>query len=97
MLDVPQTNGTAGTNSERYQIQLNLSWRVKSPEDEIPDTDAARLTQMKQKAVGFSQTLKKVVDGIPESTPVSEIRLTDWPCEQWDNQNGRVTLIGDGT
>ncbi|KAF2092634.1 FAD/NAD(P)-binding domain-containing protein [Rhizodiscina lignyota] len=95
MLEVPEINGTAGTPNERYRVQLNVSWPVKSPDDEVKETDAGRLAQMKQKATGWSPKLKAVIDAIPENSVVTEIRLVDWPCLEWDNRGGSVTLVGD--
>lgn len=43
MLDMPLTSGTAGTEQEEYQVQVNLSWMLKAPEDEVAATDAERL------------------------------------------------------
>lgn len=96
MLEVPQTNGTLGSGNERYRVQINLSWQVKHSSDEIGTTDTARLLQIRQKAVGFSDKLKSAIDTIPDGTLVTEIKLTDWPCGSWDNRDGAVTLIGDG-
>ena len=95
MLEVPETNGTAGTENERYRAQINLSWRVKSPEDEVHSDNEARLNDMKRRAAGFTSVLSNAVTSIPEGTPVLEIRLADWPCLEWNNQNGRITLISD--
>jgi hypothetical protein len=96
MLEVPQTNGTAGTRSERYRVQVNLSWKLTGAEDEIANGKEARLAQMNAKAKGFSPSLQRLIGMIPEGTEVTEIRLTDWPCERWNNHGGRVTLVGDG-
>ena len=95
MLEVPEINGTAGTDHERYRVQINLSWPVKGPEDEVKETHHERLQDMRRRASVFAPTLKKAVETIPDSAEVLEIRLADWPCLGWDNQQGRVTLVGD--
>lgn len=95
MLDTPVANGTKGTDKEHYRIQINVSWRVGSEEDETKATDAERLADMKQRAEGFHPILRDAVDSIPEGSQVLEIVLQDWPCYDWNNRDGRVTLVGD--
>ena len=96
MLEVPATNGTAGTANELFRVQINLSWLVKEQSDEVARTDAEKLSQMKRKATGFTPELLKVILDIPQDTPVTQIKLADWPCLAWDNCHGKVTLVGDG-
>ena len=90
MLHVPQAEDL----DKVYRVQINLSWTVKDANDEVPPDSSTRLQQMKSKALGFHPTLKTVIDGIPTGTEVLEIKLADWPCQQWDNR-GLVTLAGD--
>ncbi|KAF2811399.1 FAD/NAD(P)-binding domain-containing protein [Mytilinidion resinicola] len=94
MLSTPEVNGSSG-GGEYYEGQLNLSWLVKSAEDEVPVTARARVAKMKQMAQPFEKRLKKVVDGIPDDSEVLEIKLQDWPTKKWDNRSGTVTLVGD--
>lgn len=98
----PPANGTTekeiGGSQEQektYRAQLNMSWPVEGPEDEVAETDAARLEFMKQRAQDFDPRLRRVWEGIPEGTVVTEVKLADWPCLEWDNRNGRVTLASD--
>lgn len=95
MLETPQVNGTAGTNEERYRAQICMSWPVLAPQDEVASDDYGRLTNMKRRASGFAPFLQNAVNKIPEGTPVTEIKLGDWECLDWDNRCGRVTLAGD--
>ncbi|KAJ5809060.1 uncharacterized protein N7503_001278 [Penicillium pulvis] len=95
MLETPQGNGTAGSDSERYRAQICMSWPVRGPTDEVAATDEARLVNMKRRAQGFIPFLKEAVDRIPTGTSVTEIKLADWECLPWDNRGGRVTLAGD--
>ncbi|KAJ5768749.1 hypothetical protein N7520_003308 [Penicillium odoratum] len=95
MLETPQRNGTAGLESERFRCQICMSWPVKSPDDEVAATDEARLENMKRRAQGFAPFLKGAVDRIPTGTMVTEIKLADWECLDWNNHGGRVTLAGD--
>ncbi|OQE16092.1 hypothetical protein PENSTE_c025G05495 [Penicillium steckii] len=95
MLETPKVNGTAGTSAERYRAQICMSWSENTPEDRVADTDEARLENMKRRAEGFVPFLQQAVDRIPAGTPVTEIKLADWECLEWENHDGRVTLAGD--
>ncbi|KAI0470536.1 hypothetical protein GGR56DRAFT_133374 [Xylariaceae sp. FL0804] len=95
MLETPATNGTADTGSEHYRVQINISWPVKTPADEVEAGDAERLAQMKRRAADFHPLLRDAVHAIPDGSEILEIVLQDWPCLDWDNYDGRVTLAGD--
>jgi 2-polyprenyl-6-methoxyphenol hydroxylase-like FAD-dependent oxidoreductase len=95
MLETPPRNGTANTQNERYRAQICMSWPERGPEDKVDATDDGRLANMKRRAQGFVPFLQQAVDGIPRGTPVTEIKLADWECLDWDNHSGRVTLAGD--
>ncbi|OAQ66157.1 FAD dependent oxidoreductase [Pochonia chlamydosporia 170] len=95
MMESPEVNGTKGTDHERYRVQVITSWMVKSEKDEVPPSDVERIAEMKRRAIGFHPLLRQAVDCIPDSAPVLEIALQDWPCFNWDNRDGRVTLVGD--
>jgi len=77
MLESPAVNGTAGLDRERYRVQVNISWHVKEPRDEVPRSDAERLTEMKRRAVDFAKALEDAVRMIPEGSPVQETALAD--------------------
>ncbi|CAO2658299.1 Nn.00g060220.m01.CDS01 [Neocucurbitaria sp. VM-36] len=94
MLESPAVNGTLGTEQERYRVQINVSWPVNSADDEVQDSDAERMAQMKNKVVGFAPCLRKAVEMIPDTSEVLEIVLADWPCLFW-NGHGNCTLVGD--
>lgn len=96
ILDVPDTNGTGNTWNPLYHVQLMLSWLLRGPEDEIPESNGDRLMQMRDKADGLSPTFNHVIRNIPATVPVAEIKLVDWvPSPDWDNRDGSVTLAGD--
>lgn len=95
MLETPEGNGTRGTGNERYRVQIIVSWPFASPDDEVKPTNGERLKEMKRRADEFHETLRDVVQSIPEDTECLEIVLQDWPCLEWDNHRGRVTLAGD--
>jgi 2-polyprenyl-6-methoxyphenol hydroxylase-like FAD-dependent oxidoreductase len=92
-LDTPEVNGSRG-DSEYYSAQLNISWPVKSPADEVPATNVEKLQKMKDLADVFEPRLKKAVQNIPEGTEIVEIKLADWPCLKWPF-DGKATLLGD--
>lgn len=95
MLETPQVNGTTRTDNERYRLQINISWPVKTADDEVKPTASERLAEMKRRAQEFNPTLRDAVHAIPEGSDVLEIVLQDWPCLEWDNHGGRATLVGD--
>ncbi|KAG6168812.1 hypothetical protein E4U11_005198 [Claviceps purpurea] len=95
MMETPEVNGTKGTAEERYQVQIIVSWMFKGPQDEVPAVPAARIAEMKRRAGDFHPLLRRTVDSIPETAPILEIGIQDWPCLDWDNRQGRVTLVGD--
>ncbi|KAA1468503.1 FAD/NAD(P)-binding domain-containing protein [Dentipellis sp. KUC8613] len=89
ILDVPATNG-----GDHYTIQVNVSWPVKSPADEVKSSSEERLANMKRRGAALAEPMRSVILDIPEGTHVTEVKLADWPCLEWEGR-GRVTLIGD--
>ncbi|KAL7938572.1 FAD/NAD(P)-binding domain-containing protein [Trichoderma chlorosporum] len=95
MLETPEANGTLGTADERFRVQLMLSWMEKDRDEAIPKTNQDRIALMKRLADGFHPDLYNTIQAIPESSPTLHIVLQDWPGQDWDNRDGRVTLAGD--
>ncbi|KAL2075556.1 hypothetical protein VTL71DRAFT_499 [Oculimacula yallundae] len=93
-LDTPEVNKSEGAG-EYFTAQINISWVVRSPSDEVPATNADRLKRMKYLANGFEERLEATVHNIPDGTEVTEVKLADWPCLEWPNSDGKVTLLGD--
>ena len=93
-LDTPEVNGSKGFE-EYYSAQLNISWPVRSQEDEVPASNDGKLAKMKALSAVFDTRLKTAVQSIPEGTDILEINLADWPCLEWPNLDGKVTLVGD--
>ncbi|KAI1422614.1 hypothetical protein F5Y12DRAFT_761973 [Xylaria sp. FL1777] len=89
VLSTPETNGTA-----LFEAQINLSWILRGPEDEVPAAESDRLARLKEMARGFHPVLRGAVEDIPDGTPVQEIRIADWPTAEWRG-DGLVTLLGD--
>jgi 2-polyprenyl-6-methoxyphenol hydroxylase-like FAD-dependent oxidoreductase len=95
ILETPTSTGKTGRGEPKYLAQINISWRVKGPDDEVAQSDLTRLDQMKRRAQGFAPILKRLIDEIPNGTPVLEVKLCDWECLHWDNVGGSLTLAGD--
>lgn len=94
-LETPEANGTKGTNRETYRVQINMSWPLRSPADEVKSTSEERLAELKRRAEEFHPTLRDAVHSIPDEAEMVEIVLQDWSCLEWNNSGGRVTLVGD--
>ncbi|KAJ9131007.1 FAD/NAD(P)-binding domain-containing protein [Pleurostoma richardsiae] len=90
LLDTPETNGT-----KYYRCQLNVSWPVQSPEDEVPDSNSARLDRLRKLSEPFDERFRAAFNKIPDNTEAVEIKLRDWPCLSWPTFGGKVTLAGD--
>ncbi|KAG4411684.1 hypothetical protein IFR04_015182 [Cadophora malorum] len=93
-LDTPEVNGSSGSN-EYFSAQLNMSWPVKGPGDEVPASNEEKLKKMKEISSTFETRLSTAIQRIPDDTEIMEIRLADWPCLHWPSSDGKVTLIGD--
>ncbi|KAH7419331.1 monooxygenase-like protein [Cadophora sp. MPI-SDFR-AT-0126] len=93
-LDTPEVNKSQGAE-QYYSAQLNISWPVRGPADVVPATNADKLKRMKLLANDFEERLRNAVHNIPEGTEVIEVKLADWPCLEWPNSDGKVTLLGD--
>lgn len=74
-----------------------ISWLVKDEiKDAIPKSHTERIVLMKERSKNFAEPLRSIVHDIPADLPVTTaLRLADFPCVEWDNQNGKVTLAGD--
>lgn len=94
LLDTPEVNGSSGDGAY-YACQLNISWPVHTPEDEIPATNKERVAKMKQLAKPFHGELGTAFSYIPDDMEITEIKLRDWRHLEWPSNQGRTTLIGD--
>lgn len=64
--------------------------------DAIPETDKGRIAMMKQRASSYAEPLRSIVMDIPDDLGLTTpLKLADFPCQEWDNRDGRVTLAGD--
>ncbi|KAJ5682702.1 para-nitrobenzyl esterase [Penicillium macrosclerotiorum] len=97
MLSTPQTNGSAGTADEYYEGQFNMSWLLEK-NGPLAASPTEILAQVKDAAVadtGFFPSLKQAILDIPEGSPMLEIKLEDWPTEDWPSAGGKVAIVGD--
>ncbi|KAI1767191.1 FAD/NAD(P)-binding domain-containing protein [Hypoxylon sp. FL1150] len=80
-----------------FDALVLISWVVKDPTlDAIPDTNEGRIAMMKQRASSFAEPLRGIVMDIPDDLNLTTpLKLADFPCREWNNKNGRVTLAGD--
>ncbi|KAF1951807.1 FAD/NAD(P)-binding domain-containing protein [Byssothecium circinans] len=78
-----------------------ISWATSLEEQEATKhwTDAQRVAQQKEFAKGFCDPWKSALEWAPDDARAWYMGLTDWdPGREgmrWDNQGGRVTLVGD--
>ncbi|KAK1248647.1 hypothetical protein MKX08_006867 [Trichoderma sp. CBMAI-0020] len=95
VLETPEVNGSAGTADEHYRVQIMTSWLAKDHDEDIPESNPGRIAMVKRLATGFHPDLYNIVRAIPETSSTLHLVLQDWPCRDWDNHEGRVTLAGD--
>ncbi|MCJ1248746.1 hypothetical protein MMC30_005965 [Trapelia coarctata] len=101
IMESPETNGTIilPPDQHTWKIQLCLSWLSSGDESEIPDTDAARVLKMREKARDFEPRLRSIFYEALHSShsPILSIKLVDWylPINPTRATRGRVTLAGD--
>lgn len=64
--------------------------------DAIPRTNPERIAMMKDRAEKFAEPLRSIVMDIPDDLDyTTPLRLSDFPCRDWDSRGGLVTLAGD--
>lgn len=95
VLETPEVNGSAGTADEHYRVQIMTSWLAKDHDENIPESNSERITMIKRLVTGFHPDLYNIIQAIPDTSPTLHLVLQDWPCREWDNHDGRVTLAGD--
>jgi hypothetical protein len=94
VLSTPDVNGSSGP-AEYLEAQINVSWKVKCNEDEVPRSNRERLEKLKTLAVPFEHRLRTAFESISEDTEVVEVKLQDWPDVRWPTGSGKAMLIGD--
>ncbi|KAJ5930361.1 hypothetical protein N7466_005854 [Penicillium verhagenii] len=96
LVSSPTINGSLETQTPYYEGQLIQSWLHRSEANKVPETNQERLTVFKRNAHSFDHRLRDAVLSLPSDTSILEIKLVDWVPVRWDNQNGHVTVAGDG-
>ncbi|KAH8645414.1 hypothetical protein BX600DRAFT_391253 [Xylariales sp. PMI_506] len=95
VLSTPITNGSQGTEDPHYTAQCSISWKPKYDGEEVPSTSAERLKRMRELCSEMHPSISNMVKEIPEGSEAIEVKLQDWPCLEWPNFEGQVTLAGD--
>ncbi|KAL4787698.1 hypothetical protein BJX76DRAFT_353958 [Aspergillus varians] len=95
LVSTPELNGSAGSPKPYYQAQVRDSWNPRKGEGDIPATSAGKVARIKELCADMAAPIKKMVNSIPDSSEAIGVKLQDWPCLDWDNRGGRVTLAGD--
>ncbi|KAL8664901.1 MAG: hypothetical protein Q9168_007813 [Polycauliona sp. 1 TL-2023] len=100
-LDTPANN--TRDDPDTYECQILLSWPYREgfggrekPLDP-PSTNEERVELMKELVDGWANPFHDCVMNIPADAEIKAIALEDFVPrkEQWDNRDGRVTLMGD--
>ncbi|KAL2841013.1 hypothetical protein BJY01DRAFT_249723 [Aspergillus pseudoustus] len=76
---------------------LNISWPVRGPDNETPNTNPARIAKLKALAEAFEPRFRKPVMSIPDDAKVVEIKVRKWPVLDWPTLGGKITLTCDAT
>jgi len=98
ILESPEVNLSSNSETKSdhyYSAQINMSWPTKSDAGPTPPSNRERLALMNLHAANIHPVLRQAIEDIPEGTEIKEIRLADWPCLDWPNFEGKVTLLGD--
>jgi 2-polyprenyl-6-methoxyphenol hydroxylase-like FAD-dependent oxidoreductase len=95
LVSTPQLNGSADSSSPYYQAQICVSWKPAVDEGEIPSTPSGKVQRIRDLCANMASPIKNMVDSIPEDSEPIAVKLQDWPCLDWDNRDGRITLAGD--
>lgn len=76
-----------------YKVQVFFS-SLKTDQDDEMSKKPLRET-FKQKGTPFFPPLGEIVASIQEDTEAFTLNIVDWPLVEWDNWEGRCTMIGD--
>ncbi|KAG8858273.1 hypothetical protein FRB96_005404 [Tulasnella sp. 330] len=86
---------------ESWVMSLMISFKTSLEEEEQTKdwTNSMKLRQMKEMAKSFSEPWRSGFEWLPEGQKVWYTPFSMWDPSvsehQWDNHNGRVTLVGD--
>lgn len=88
LLDKPET-----TRPETWLFYLLASWKTCSSVD--PKNKDNQLAELRSRMDGWIDPFKTVVEKIADDTMIRHDQLRIWHTKQWNNHQGRVTLVGD--
>lgn len=75
MLKTLYVSGTNRIESKKYRLQIDISWLVRTADDEVRPTVLEMLAEMGRRAQEFNSLLRDAVNAIPEKSEVLEIVL----------------------
>ena len=94
-VSTPDLNGSADSPNPYFQFQCCISWRPANDAEQAPESSAERVRKIRELCSNMAAPIRDMVNQIPEDSEAIEIKLQDWPCLDWPNFDGRITLAGD--
>lgn len=88
LLDKPET-----ANPETWVFYILAAWQTHSDVDSDDSRDI--LAELRSRMDGWTDPFKRVVENLPEDKTLKYEKLRLWHTKPWDNNLGRVTLVGD--
>jgi 2-polyprenyl-6-methoxyphenol hydroxylase-like FAD-dependent oxidoreductase len=95
VLSTPVTNESGKTDKPYYTAQCSISWEPHYEGEEVPATSNLRLKRMRELCSDMAPAISNMINEIPDGVEAIEVKLQDWPCLEWPNHDGRITLAGD--
>ena len=96
MLNAPGNDG-----SQSYTAQVVVSWPYRNGflgRDvplTMPSSNTTRVNLLKILAETWAEPFRSLALGLPGTTELKPLELTDWPPPKDFHGNGRVVLLGD--
>lgn len=97
LVSTPASNGSDKSLEPYFQAQVCVSWPAKDGEPNVPGTSAGKVRLMQKLCSDMACPIRNMVNAIPENSEPISVKLQDWPCLDWDNYDGRITLAGDSS
>lgn len=83
----------AGNDTGNYLCQVIVSW-AESKGIAIPESHAERIALIKRISSDWTDSLRGLIDVIPDDSEATEIHLADW-FPTTERETERVILMGD--
>lgn len=77
---------------ETWVFYILATWRLDNKSDR---PSGKRLDELRSRMTEWFDLYKKVVENVPDDVEIKPDQLRIWKTKQWDNHQGRVTLVGD--